>query len=152
MISVCHKQNLDSLLAKSLEYNGELLMTMLQSIGTKSGDPVEFSIQRDNGEILGSCQFTIPEKSPIIDDNQLTIDLENTIKTCLEMWENKHRLLSALPKSEPSADGTTETLKFHVQCSQLIIVVITELCECKRPDGSTYHMICDGEGSCPTRL
>ncbi len=110
MISVCNKQDLNSLLAESIERDGELLMNMLQSIGTKSGDPVEFSIQGDNGEILGSFDFIIPEKSPINDTVQPKIDLENTVTEFLNLAEEKYALLSALPKSEPSTDGTTETL------------------------------------------
>ena len=147
MIPVCNQQDLNSLLAESIERDGELLMNMLQSIGTKSGDPVEFSIQGDNVEILGSFDFIIPEKSPINDTVQPKIDLENTVTEFLNLAEEKYALLSALPKSEPSTDGTTETLyritvkigsvqfgKSLIEYPRLQIVFIKKRCE-PCPDG-----------------
>ena len=110
MISVCNKQDLNSLLAKSVECDGKQLMTMLKKMGISQEDPVTLSIQGDDGETLASYQFAMPEKSPIIDNNQPPIDMEKTIKTCLSSWEEKYGFLSELPKSEPSADGTTKTL------------------------------------------
>ena len=129
MISVCNKQNLDSLLAKSLEYNGELLMTMLQSIGTKSGDPVEFSIQGDDDETLANYKFVMPDKSPMNDTAQPTIDLENTVKEFLNLAEEKYALLSALPKSEPSTDGQMKT-SYTMTLSFCRMKIDIELLEC----------------------
>ena len=109
MISVCHKQDLNSLLAKSVESDGELLMTMLEKMGISQENPITLSIEGDNSEILGSCEIIIPEESPIIDNNQHIIPLENTVDKFLALLQKKYALLDALSKPEPSPEGTTKT-------------------------------------------
>ena len=110
MISVCNKQDLNSLLAKSVESDGEQLTTILQRMGISQKDSVTLSIQGDDGKTLASYQFAMPENSPIIDNNQKAIDLENMMEACLNLWEENNCLLSSLPKkSEPLTDGQMKT-------------------------------------------
>jgi hypothetical protein len=132
MISVSNEQKLDSLLAKSIEYNGEQLIDTLKTMGVSPEEHVTFSIEADNGETLASYEFTIPEKSPIIDNNQQTIDFNNRMKTCLNSWEEQYHLLSALAKPKLSTDGTIEMqCIFKLEYSNITIGVNKKLmCPC----------------------
>ena len=104
MISVYHKQDLNSLLAESVEYNGEQLIDTLKRMGISQEEDVQLSIDAGDGKTVTTCPIKISEKSSRNNNDHLEINLENKVDEFLKLSEQKNSLLSELLKSESCTD------------------------------------------------
>lgn len=105
MISVSNKQELELCLDRSVISCG--LREILAKAGIPESEPAKLSIKCGDTDVI--TDYEIPTTSPQVPVTPTEIDFEQEIKDFLDQSEIFQGLLSALPKTNPSPEGTTET-------------------------------------------
>lgn len=128
MISVCHKQDLENCLAQSIV--SCRLREILAKAGIPESEPIKLSIKCVDTDMDVITDYEIPTTIPPVPVAATETDFDQEIKNFLDQAETDHGLLSALSKSDPLPDGTTNRtfdVTFESSC-QTSNVMVTGCC------------------------
>jgi hypothetical protein len=111
--------------------SGELRYILAKE-GIPECEPTTLSIKCVDNDMEVITGYQIPTTTPSVPVSPSKIDFEREIKDLIDQCENSHGLLSALPKPDPSPEGTTKT-SFDVTFANPTItrlVRMTNTCPC----------------------